>query len=851
MKSRIKKSFIVILGLVMILATPASASTIRLVDRPYTLTAPSFEGRLTYSDDGKTATLFAPNTSKEGGWYDVNKLFDGKDGHLCWAASDSNLLAWYLDTTEKTGSVDVSKYERKAENIFEKFRKNWNPNEGYDPMQGLSWYFTGKTTDGKKPDELLVPKSGGYLKTLPHCDNSWSVLDTNYIEIIGNYKDQFPFIDDKNGSYFENAPFYSLESFSKTIKNQLAYGATVLNVSQENVGATGSHAITLWGCDFDVKTGLINKIYVTDSDDEETYPGAHLKELGIKARKPDEKGILVEDYYLPGNPDPITKITSSMLLYASGVVNNENNETEKPPVINNELRGNILINNSSPFVGDVLNATILNSNNTGKLTYTWKAGHIVLGTGNTYTVKENDIGKKIKCFVKSSVETGEIESFSTNPVRSHTLIKVPAVAATCTSTGNIEYWQCEYHGKKFTNSKGDKEITGSVITPMVPHHISKDWKNNEDKHWHVCTAGGEKVQEASHTLKWVIDREATTTDKGSMHQECVVCKFKKPEVDIDMLPAPTYSVVEGGNKIYNPLDKKVVISFKVSDKGNGIKDIYVDDTLVSSDNYHVKYGTNIVFKNEYMANLADGDHSLTINFKDNGKASTNFGIHKEKELIGWTTINGKKYYYKKGQALTGWFKVEGKWYYGDQTGAIQTGWLYLDNTYYYLNEDGSRVTGWFEVDGQRYYSDAKGAMQKGWLHLNKKWYYLTESGAVAKGWFLVDGTYYYADENGVMQTGWIYQYDTYYYLTESGAMAKGWFLVDGKYYYADHTGAMKKGWIYQYNTYYYLTESGAMAKGWFMDNGKYYYSDATGAMVTGSHLIDNTWYYFDESGAMI
>ena len=51
---------------------------------PYTLTAPSFDGRLTHNADGKTATLFAPGVTKNSGWYDTNKYWDGLDGRLCW-----------------------------------------------------------------------------------------------------------------------------------------------------------------------------------------------------------------------------------------------------------------------------------------------------------------------------------------------------------------------------------------------------------------------------------------------------------------------------------------------------------------------------------------------------------------------------------------------------------------------------------------------------------------------------------------------------------------------------------------------------------------------------------------------
>ncbi|MFZ2741309.1 MAG: hypothetical protein WAX83_00285, partial [Ruminococcus bromii] len=36
----------------------------------------------------------------------------------------------------------------------------------------------------------------------------------------------------------------------------------------------------------------------------------------------------------------------------------------------------------------------------------------------------------------------------------------------------------------------------------------------------------------AHTFKQIIDKEATTAEKGSKHEECTVCGYKKTAVDI-------------------------------------------------------------------------------------------------------------------------------------------------------------------------------------------------------------------------------------------------------------------------------------------------------------------------------
>ena len=84
------------------------------------------------------------------------------------------------------------------------------------------------------------------------------------------------------------------------------------------------------------------------------------------------------------------------------------------------LTGKLTIDNMSPQVGDTLTAMLIDSNNTGELTYEWFVGGESAGTGETYEVQEEDVGKTIKVVVASSVETGEIESAETTAVKDPT-----------------------------------------------------------------------------------------------------------------------------------------------------------------------------------------------------------------------------------------------------------------------------------------------------------------------------------------------------------------------------------------------------------------------------------------------
>ena len=63
------------------------------------------------------------------------------------------------------------------------------------------------------------------------------------------------------------------------------------------------------------------------------------------------------------------------------------------------------------------------------------------------------------------------------------------------------------------------------------HDYGTEWKYDETNHWHECE-DGEKANITAHNFKWIIDKEATTTEKGSKHEECTVCGYKKTAVDI-------------------------------------------------------------------------------------------------------------------------------------------------------------------------------------------------------------------------------------------------------------------------------------------------------------------------------
>lgn len=66
------------------------------------------------------------------------------------------------------------------------------------------------------------------------------------------------------------------------------------------------------------------------------------------------------------------------------------------------------------------------------------------------------------------------------------------------------------------------------------HTPADAWSKNETKHWKECADCTVVIEstKADHDFKIVVDKEATATEKGSQHEECRDCGYKKEAVEI-------------------------------------------------------------------------------------------------------------------------------------------------------------------------------------------------------------------------------------------------------------------------------------------------------------------------------
>lgn len=198
---------------------------------------------------------------KDYGWYDCNKRNPSdipggiEDGHLCWAATASNLMHWWIDQnmeyirrygdrykgpdyvfhSERTNDGGFQNTTRQESDIFQCFIDAFD-NEGGKADEGVAWFI-----QGIKPSlpALLNGNPGGYFKDV---FPEGTVLTTN---LAGLGK----------------------TVFNNTVKDALKNGRG-MGVSIGDVWS--SHVVTIWGVEFD-ENGDVSYMYMADNNDREIF----------------------------------------------------------------------------------------------------------------------------------------------------------------------------------------------------------------------------------------------------------------------------------------------------------------------------------------------------------------------------------------------------------------------------------------------------------------------------------------------------------------------------------------------------------------------------------------------------
>ena len=220
--------------------------------------------------------------------------------------------------------------------------------------------------------------------------------------------------------------------------------------------------------------------------------GATLNTLDILSPNP-QMGYF---YYIPSAPiaKPSTVLFSFKLkAIGSASVNSPlSNEWQATPLggsqtpkilisnaltiaIKAPLSGTATIDNTAPRIGDVLNGSLVGGNNTGTLSYQWKADGANVGTGSTYTVALTDLGKTITLDITSSVETGTITSAGTAAVLKKANTTTPA-APTVASFDHTSVTLDAIAGYEYSRDGVTTWQTSNVFTGLTPNTPYSFWQ---------------------------------------------------------------------------------------------------------------------------------------------------------------------------------------------------------------------------------------------------------------------------------------------------------------------------------------------------------------------------------------
>ena len=221
---------------------------------------------------GKTI-VFAEGVTLTSGWYDVNKVGAGDNGdiQMCWAASASNIIQWWQDryvamggtlpATAVTGPGKDGTYELA---LMDMFHEEWNNMYGGFVFHAVPWYFEGKNVcqGWSYQAQPLAGHAGGYFTSAKFTYDKY--MDFGYTSDINGYGIW------GNGTSLEGID--RLKEFSDIVVESMDRGMASLTISlAENIMSL-HHATTLWGYEIDNATGLLTRLWLTDSDDLTSEP---------------------------------------------------------------------------------------------------------------------------------------------------------------------------------------------------------------------------------------------------------------------------------------------------------------------------------------------------------------------------------------------------------------------------------------------------------------------------------------------------------------------------------------------------------------------------------------------------
>ncbi|MBQ2978870.1 MAG: IdeS/Mac family cysteine endopeptidase [Bacteroidaceae bacterium] len=233
-----------------------------------------------------TTIVFARGVTRESGWYDVNKRGNGQshgDINMCWAASTSNIIEWWQDRYREAGyelpeGAVTGPGETYELALMELFHEQWDNSRGGHVYHAVPWYFEGinicaEASPGSQ-SQPLDDASGGYYKEVwsniyPHLYHEYDYLGLYTGLYVGEFNNYMLW---GTGAGYDLSDEERHRIFSNYVIELMSRGMISMGIALAANLSSLHHATTLWGYEVDNATGLVTKVWITDSDDMDRDP---------------------------------------------------------------------------------------------------------------------------------------------------------------------------------------------------------------------------------------------------------------------------------------------------------------------------------------------------------------------------------------------------------------------------------------------------------------------------------------------------------------------------------------------------------------------------------------------------
>ncbi len=174
----------------------------------------------------------------------------------------------------------------------------------------------------------------------------------------------------------------------------------------------------------------------------------------------------------------------------------------------------------------------------GNITYYLSDGSTQTTSANSGAAGEGqapvNVGKYVAKITVSGVTASK--AFEIKAPHTHNGVKQNGKAATCTTDGWKDYYQCScdafYEDEACTAEITDldawKTTEGKIAA--LGHDFVKIWEKDAESHYHKCTRCNEIKDKAAHTYgEWSVEKQAAEAEAGLRKRSCSVCGYEQTE----------------------------------------------------------------------------------------------------------------------------------------------------------------------------------------------------------------------------------------------------------------------------------------------------------------------------------